>query len=285
MTPRPFPALFLSLLLLFGPAAGAQEPPSSMAGTWRFTHSTPAPWGTPIAGGAKLTGQTLVLTANRLQGPVPLNCTPTRLEATSHPVEGMFQGNLPAPADKMAQNLGLGTLPVAGLRVTCDQRLFEFHQADADTLLLALDNQIWTLSRAPGVQATAENPAGRVQRLLEQHFGSNQGFNARSAAAKKPFQSKRLNQRVAAYLARPRPADEVPPINGDAYTDSQEYPTRFAVGTARIEHNRAWVPVRFADAWSNRTITFELLREAGVWQVDDLDYGPHGGHLSTLLDQ
>jgi hypothetical protein len=257
---------------------------TSMTGTWRFTHATAAPWGAPLVGGANLTGQTLILAAHRMQGPVPLNCGAAQLEATAYPAEGLFQGGLSASADKQAQNLGLAMFPVAGLRVSCDKGLFEFHQADPDTLLLGLDNRVWSLSRAPGVLSKADSPAGRVERLLESHFGGGMGFDAGSASTKASFQSKRLNQRIAAYLARPRPQDEVPPINGDPYTDSQEYPTRFAVGAAQIRKDRARVPVRYSDAWSQRTINFELVRAGGVWQVDDLDYGP-GGRLSTLLSK
>lgn len=280
MTARSFCFLILALLTAAEPALAAD----ALTGSWRFTHAAAAPWGAPLAGGATLAGQTLILAPKRMQGPAPLDCGPARLEASAYPAEGLFQGNLPAPAKKQAQALGLGRFPVSGLRVTCGAGIFEFHRADADTLLLGLDNRVWTLSRAPGALAAADSPAGRVERLLETHFAGDMGFDAKSAAAKAAFQSQRLNQLVAAYLARPRPQDEVPPINGDPYTDSQEYPTRFAVGAARLQRDRAQVPVRFADALSRRSLTFELVRTGGVWQVDDIDYG-HGDRLSTLLGQ
>jgi hypothetical protein len=283
MTPfRPL-ALVLALCLA-APAQvmAATDSASSLAGPWRFTHARPAPWGEPLAGSADLTGQILVLAANHMQGPAPLDCGPARLETTTYPAEGLFQGGLPAPAEPLAQALGIGQFPVAGVRVTCDKGMFEFHRADADTLLLGLDNRVWTLSRAAGAQARADSPAGRVEGLLERHFQGPMGFDQATAQAKTPFQSKALNRLVAAYLARPRPQDEVPPINGDPYTDSQEYPVRFAVGAARVHQEQAWVPVRFADAWSHRTLTFELVREDGAWRLDDLDYG-QGGRLSALL--
>jgi hypothetical protein len=287
MTPSPRRSIGLQLLLvgcLAVPAlSNGQDPTATLTGTWRFTQATTAPWSAPQPDGIELIGKTLNLTANGMQGPDPLNCRRAQLEASRAPAEGLFQGNLPAPADKAARGLGLGVLPVAGLRVTCGQGLFDFHQADAETLLLGLDNQIWTLSRAPGALAEADSPPGQVQHLLETHFAGRMAFEPDSAAAKTRFQSERLNQLVANYLARPRPDDEAPPINGDPYTDSQEYPTRFAVGATRIEQNRARVPVRFADAWSERTITFELVREAGSWRVDDLDYG--GARMSDQLEE
>ena len=279
MTARPLPLLLLPLCLVGQPLQAGE----SLNGTWRFSHATAAPWGTPPPA-ARLAGQTLVLAPARLQGPAPLDCGPARLEASAYPAEGLFQGNLPAPAKTRAQALGFAHFPVTGLSVTCDKGIFEFHRADADTLLLGLDNRVWTLSRAPGALAAADSPAGRVQRLLETHFGGDMGFDNQTAAAKAPLQSERLNQLIAAYLARPRPQDEVPPINGDPYTDSQEYPTRFAVGAARLQQDRARVPVRFADAAQRRTLTFELVRTGGAWRIDDIDYG-HGDRLSTLLGQ
>lgn len=278
-------ALALTLCLAASaPATGATASASSLTGPWRFTHATSAPWGEPLAGSADLTGQILVLAANHMQGPAPLDCGPARLEATSYPAAGLFQGGLPAPAEHSAKTLGIGRFPVAGVRVTCDKGVFEFHQVDVDTLLLGLDNRVWTLSRAAGAQARADSPAGLVEGLLERHFKGPMGFDQATAQAKTPFQSEALNRLVAAYLARPRPQDEVPPIDGDPYTDSQDYPVRFAVGAARIRQDQARVPVRFADAWSHRTLTFELVWEDGDWRVDDLDYG-QGGRLSTLLRQ
>lgn len=281
MTLRPALSSLLALCL----AAPALAEPSALAGAWRFTHALAAPWGAPLAGSAELTGKTLRLTPTSMAGPAPLNCGgPARLEATEVPAEGLFQGVLPAPATPAAQALGLAAFPVKGLRVSCDKGVFEFHQADADTLLLGLDNRVWTLSRATGARAPAHTPAGRVEALLERHFSGPRAMNAATAPTRAPFQTQRLNRLITAYLARPRSPDLVPPIDGDPYTDSQEYPTRFAVGAARVCRKRAQVPVRFADAWSQRTVIYELTRVKGGWRVDDLDYG-QGGRLSALLRQ
>lgn len=280
-------------LLLAGPSPAA-EPPSTLAGTWRITHAQAAPWGPSLPGPIDLSGQTLRIRADGMAGPASLACGNGRLEATAYPAEGLFQGILPAPAEKLdnaerakkaeqaARNLGLGKFPVAGLRVTCDKGIFEFHQADPDTLLLGLDNQVWTLSRAVGARAGAASPEGRVESLLEAHFKGDMGFDAATASIKKPWQSRKLNRLMDAYLARPGSPDLVPPINGDPYTDSQEYPTRFAVGQARVKGSAARVPVRFADGWQERRVTYLLVREGGAWQLDDLDYG-RGSRMQAHL--
>ncbi len=277
--------LFLPWLLSIGLLATVpvMASPAALVGTWRFTHPLPAPWGAPVAGSADLAGKALRLERGAMNGPAPLDCAGVaRLETTRYPADALFQGNLPDPAERSAQALGLGQRSVEGLRVSCDKGVFEFHQADADTLLLGLDNRVWVLSRAAGARADSASAAGRVEALLEQHFGGDMGFNAVTAHAKAPQQSKALNRLMAAYLTKPRPGDEVPPIDGDPYTDSQEYPTRFAVGAAQVRQGRAHVPVRFADAWSQRVVIFELVREDSGWRLDDLDYG-QGGRLSALL--
>lgn len=275
----------LCVLLSAGWLPSALASPAELAGRWRFTHALPAPWGTPLAGGADLAGKTLQLRAQAMQGPAPLDCAgAARLESTRYSAQGLFQGNLPEPALRSAQQLGLGQRSVAGLRVSCDKGVFEFHRADADTLLLGLDNRVWTLSRSTGARAGGASAAGLVQTLLERHFGGDRSFSAAAAEARAALQSKALNRLFTAYLTKPRPRDEVPPIDGDPYADSQEYPTRFAVGKARLRRDRARVPVRFADAWSRRVITFELKREDGSWRLDDLDYGS-GARLSALLRQ
>ncbi|MEW6677946.1 MAG: DUF3828 domain-containing protein [Pseudomonadota bacterium] len=279
------PALGMALGMALGLSLAIPAHGTDLAGTWRFTHALPAPWGAPLDGSASLGGKSLRLAAGRMQGPAPLDCaSPARLEATAQPAEGLFQGSLPSPALPGAQGLGFSRFPVQGLRVSCDKGVFEFHQADADTLLLGLDNRVWVLSRAPGALAPADSPAGRVQALLEQHFSGPMGFDAATAQAKAPFLSKALNHLMAAYLARPRAQDEVPPINGDPYTDSQEYPTRFAVGTAQHHAGGARVTVMLADGWRRHGITYELVRENGSWQLDDLDYG-QGGRLRHGLQQ
>jgi hypothetical protein len=58
-------------------------------------------------------------------------------------------------------------------------------------------------------------------------------------------------------FARPVPSDEAPVINGDPFTNSQEYPPGFTVGAVLRVGSRATVPVRFdsmreaATKWSS----------------------------------
>jgi len=257
---------FIGLCLFTWQAQGAE----ALLGKWRFTLAVDAPWSKPAKGLPPWHGKILNLTPQAMRGPQPLHCGNVRYENTQYPAAGLFQGNLPAPADKAAQSLGIARLPVSGLRVTCDAGVFELHQVDADTLLLALDNRIWTLSRAPGALAITATPEGRVESFLEKHFSGDMGFDAASVKRMQVFFSKQLLEDMRNYFAKPQKPDEVPVINGDPFTNSQEYPTRFAVGKSSLKGAMASVPVRFADAFREYVLTYELHPEHGAWRIQDV---------------
>ncbi|MCQ8102706.1 hypothetical protein NP590_01205 [Methylomonas sp. SURF-2] len=281
-TPNPLKRLRLLGCAAIIACAPAQAPAGERV--WRFTHAIAAPWGPALPGGAQLSGRTVTLGDASLRGPEPLRCETARIEATRLPAEGLFEGNLPAPATDSAKTLGLAGFPVDGIRVSCDNAGFEFHRADADTLLLGLDNRVWILSGAPGTTAAADSPAGVVQRLLELHFNGDMGFTPASAAAKAALLSAGLANDINAYFSRPLAEDQVPDINGDPFTASQEYPTRFAVGAAEIalENRAAQVPVRYADDWREYSVQFLLLHSDAGWRVDDVVDGSGTGLRSLL---
>ena len=76
--------------------------------------------------------------------------------------------------------------------------------------------------------------------------------------------------------------DEVPPINGDPFTYSQEYPSRFTLGRPGADAAQAVVPVSFSDGSRTRRVDYVLRRDGGGWRVDDLRYDD-GGTLRGLL--
>lgn len=240
---------------------------------WRITRVEIAPWAPAELPRTTLrawVGQPVNFHNDSVNGTSLLQCGHAVLEPTIYPAEGLFQGNLPAPAAAAAHALGIAHLPLAGVRLSCDSGMFEFHRVAADTLLLGLDNQVLTLSHTPGTQALADVPEGRVQRFLEMHFSGDMGFSAAGVKAGRSWFSKRVEQAAAKYFARPAQKDAVPVIDGDPFTDSQEYPTRFAVGKARVSKGVANVPVRFSDAFHDNIVMYRLRREGGAWRIVDL---------------
>ena len=252
---------------------------------WRITRVVPAPWAAAEHSQVSISpwvGKTVQFESNAVKGPGVLNCDHATLEKTSYAADALFQGGLPKGADAAAQALGIAHLPVSGVRLDCSTGSFEFHSADSGTLLLGLDNQILTLSRSPGTSAPADSPEGRIQQFLEVHFNGEMGFTAERTKAYRNWFSKSLESAIVTYLAKPIVEDEVPAINGDPFTDSQSYPTRFSVGKAKISSHLAEVPIRFSDASSQREITYLLLRLDGKWQLDDVRF-EDGETLTKLM--
>ena len=86
-----------------------------------------------------------------------------------------------------------------------------------------------------------------------------------------------------AYFAAPSQADEPPAIEGDPFTDSQEYPTTFRVGAATVAGDTALVPVSFS--WKGGGIqpgVTVVLTRGGGWRIADVRFA-RGGTLRDLL--
>lgn len=257
------------LALALGPTLAAEADLS-----WRLTHDRPAPWAAASAPAQApaWAGASLRLQGGRLHGPAPLRCDQARVQSLQLPAAGLFEGALAArpDAEAAARALGLSALPAPALRITCANAGFDLVRADDSTWLLALDQRLWVLSTSPGAIAPAASPAGVVQRLLERHVHDSPGFTATTMDDLRPFTSADLQAAARRWLAHAGPADEVPAINGDPFTDSQEPVLHFVVGRASQRGDRADVPVRLVDEGRQWTLRYRLRRGAEGWRVDDV---------------
>jgi hypothetical protein len=263
-------------------SAAAGEGDVSIIGEWRMTRAVVAPWTDEAGAGARpdWIGARVVFAPKAVKAPTPLGCENAKYEATRVPPEGLFQGA--GLTLGQANALGLGAGDRDGVSLTCDTGVFELHFAAPDTMLLALDNRIWTLDRTPGARAAAKSAEGVVQRFLEAHFDGDMGFSPPSLAAKRAYLTDALLEKIDAYFARPQDPDEAPPINGDPFTDSQEYPARFAVMRDDKRVKGVAAPVVFADAFRDRTVVYEMARENRRWLISDLKF-EDGRKLTELL--
>ena len=288
MNPLRLHTLRLGAALLLGSGvalAAGLAPEGIPEGTFRVSRGIAAPWlaaQSPAPDLAAWRGRTVEFAADRFVAPGGLGCAPVRYATDARPAEGLFQGNLPAPAQDAAARLGLVALPVPSVDLTCASGAFDLHWATPDALLLAVDNVIWVLDRSPGARAPGGTPEATVQRLLESHFGDDMGFLPDFVADLRPYFAASLNGAMDRYFGYPFPEDEVPPVDGDPITDSQEYPVLFSVRDAVLEGASARVPVRYDDGYRARLVEFVLRREAGAWRVEDIRYD-HGGTFRELL--
>lgn len=194
-------------------------------GDWRVIRSQPAPWLTDGAAAPThlAPGDHVQLTPTGIDGPGGLRCGAGQGTALDVPAEGLFQGGLSHAAAQAAE-LGFGAGPHPTLRIDCDRGSWDFHAADPDTLLFAYDQRVYTLSRSPGTRADPGSPAAQVQALLEAHYAGGLAFTREGTQALRAWLSDELYRDIGDYLAVAWPTDEVPPLNGDPYTNSQETP-------------------------------------------------------------
>ncbi len=279
-------ALVASVLAIAPTMLVAQRTPT-LIGVWRISHGVVAPWVKPTdpkPNAHEFIGERVTFTTARVDGGPLLQCARPNFEVTHMPAEGFFQGGLPAPMPLAREALGFTRLPVVGISLNCDAGLYAFHQADAQAMLVAVNNVIWTLDRSPAALAEAASPSGVMQRFLEQHFAGDMGFLNPDVMAKRAFFTDSLIQRINRYFAKPSPTDETPAIDGDPFTDSQEYPTRLSVRAGNVTGDRAAVSVRFADGYRVRRVTYRLRAQSGPWHIDDLHYCCGQPSLLALLE-
>jgi hypothetical protein len=113
-------------------------------------------------------------------------------------------------------------------------------------------------STGPKARAAANSPEGVAQRFLERHFNGDMGFWPSALELKRRSFSKALAAKIDAYFARIADADEAPEINGDLFSDVQNYPARFVVDADGKTKTGVIVPVRFAVPCEERNISYVL---------------------------
>lgn len=248
---------------------------------WRIGDGQVAPWaepGTRSLLNPELEGQALRFDGNALVGPHPLGCTDAGYEFVVSPAEGLFQGGLPAPAEAAATALGIAELPTLTWRVNCSTGAFDYHFVSGRTLMLGLDQVVWSLY----LDQPDTSPESVTLGLLRDHMTHDLAFTAETVLRKGDFLTRGLTGAIAVYFAAPQSPDEAPLINGDPFTDSQEYPTGFVLGEALLQDSEAIVPVLFQDFDRQKRVEMVLHREGSRWLVDDLRY-PDGETLRELL--
>lgn len=248
---------------------------------WLIESGRVAPWakpGTTVLENAGLAGQAILVEGKVVTAPHPLACEQAEHAFILMPAEGLFEGGLPAPAGRAARALGLDSMPVLTWRMTCRNGSFDYHLLSKQGALLGLDHVVWQVRRT----SLELSPEAAVLEFLRQHMTRNMAFTKGSAARKASMLTESLTRAIAAYFARPVPRDEAPVINGDPFTNSQEYPPGFTVGAVLRAGSRATVPVRFDEEGRYKVVEYRLQLAGTTWRVDDLHY-PDGATFRGLL--
>jgi hypothetical protein len=139
------------------PAEGADAitPRNPFFGTWELTAARVAPWwdkvGEEPAPDPAFTKFTLA--ADKTTGPPIVTCAKPAYSTNIVPPRSLFQGNLPDPT-KDAAALGITDLDVTVLSYSCSDNnadvSLDLPMLDAETILLGLDNVVYTFKRTGG---------------------------------------------------------------------------------------------------------------------------------------
>ncbi len=136
---------------------------------------------------------------------------------------------------------------------------------------------------APKIGAHGPSVPGEIVRaLFADHFKHEMGFTKVSVAHKAKWLTPEFLKLLNAELDKPGNPDEVPNIDGDPFTNSQEYPRRFLVGIAEIRGELTRIPVTFTGNGRRKTVAVKLRNTSEGWRVDDLVY-EDGKTLRSML--
>ncbi|MFT7723943.1 MAG: hypothetical protein QM788_14125 [Roseateles sp.] len=161
-----------------------------------------------------------------------------------------------------------------------------FWQAELLAQRIVAGVQAPMLTGAPADTAAPDTatPQSTVQRLLQTHFAAGLGYTQADLPRLAPWLSPSLLAALQAERARAAQQDDVPEIDGDPFTDTQEPPTRFTVGATRLRGDRARVTVRFTDGRRSHALHYELLRTPAGWRIDDIT-DRRGDSLRAVLQE
>ena len=130
--------------------------------------------------------------------------------------------------------------------------------------------------------SSAHKPTEVVKIFYKYHLSHDMGFTEASIKAKEQWFTIELLEMMLAKVKEPVPKYEDPDIDGDPFTDSQEYPQHFKIKGCSITGNTASVTVQVYPPERRRIIKVQMVNQAGLWQIDDMIY-EDSGTLRKLL--
>jgi hypothetical protein len=144
----------------------------------------------------------------------------------------------------------------------------------AALILSALALPLWART-APEKNAPAAAVRTRLQAFYTYHFSHPKEFTRKTLDGRRKWLASGFYDLLRYELGRKLPPDEAPYIEGDPFTNSQEYPARFRVGDVRVSGAKADADVHFT--WtvgdkvvSQRKCNIKLAREGGAWRIADI---------------
>ncbi|CAN0504705.1 unnamed protein product [Phaeothamnion confervicola] len=138
-------------------ASAQAKPPADdvLIGTWDIVEGAAAPWApaserADLAAIAKRLVKTQVVFAAHAVTTTakPFACKKAFYEATEYSPDAMFRGGLPElNQDRIVRDMGFARGDVPGIDVMCGSETLSYHFRDRVTIMVAIDNILYTLKR------------------------------------------------------------------------------------------------------------------------------------------
>jgi hypothetical protein len=124
-----------------------------------------------------------------------------------------------------------------------------------------------SLSTVRDESDTNNDVARVVKAFYSYHFTHDMGFTKQSIVQKRRWLDKEFYELMLAEEKKNNNPDEAPFINGDPFTDSQEYPDTFEVVKSTKSGSQATVKVLFIWKQSVRSAQIVLSKQKNRWLI------------------
>jgi len=169
-------------------------------------------------------------------------------------------------------------------------KLFKYSFVLVAALFLLLSKSTF----AQGVKT--DTPAAIVNSFYKFHFSHSKSFTKRNVLMRQRWLTAELFHLLMHEFAREdeyaksHPKESfVPYMEGDPFTNSQEYPTSFRVGSSVVSENEASVPVLFmwgggrSSDRDQRKVDIKLEKQHGRWLIGNIVNKGDGDDLVVNL--
>jgi hypothetical protein len=146
-----------------------------------------------------------------------------------------------------------------------------------------------SLSQTPANKGM--DAAATVKAFYAFHFAHKFDYSRRGLLQRRKWLDEPLYKALVAEINRPTKLDEVPDLDGDPFTNSQEYPNSFRIGNTKQEASKATVNVIFV--WSEKGkvleekgLAVELVKSNNLWKIANLiSHADPDGDLLRFLQR
>lgn len=126
--------------------------------------------------------------------------------------------------------------------------------------------------------AKPQDATAAVKAFYGYHFAHKFDYSKRGLLQRRKWLDDTLYKLLVAEVSKPTKPDEAPDMNGDPFTNSQEYPNEFRIGNAREEASKATIQVVFiwkekGKVIEERPVDVELLKSKTGWKIANIISG------------